>query len=219
LRLVDDDVHGSLHYIQTAVSRLSAIIDALLRLSRAGRVEYRLQMVDTDAIVDRVLGALHNSVAEKRVSVSVARPLPEVWGDPTAVEQIFANLIGNAVNYLDPERPGLIEIGSLEDDESKRVTHHTFTFKDNGRGIPASGMPKLFLAFQRFHDGAAKGEGIGLALVRRNVERLGGKIWIESESGVGTTVFVDLPSSAEAVGGTNLRPQGIERTGNLYERP
>jgi signal transduction histidine kinase len=215
LRLVDDDVRGSLHYIQTAVSRLSAIIDALLRLSRAGRVEYRLQMVDTDAIVDRVLGALHNSVAEKRVSVSVARPLPEVWGDPTAVEQVFANLIGNAVNYLDPERPGLIEIGILKDDELKRVTHHTFTFKDNGRGIPASGMPKLFLAFQRFHDGAAKGEGIGLALVRRNVERLGGKIWIESESGVGTTVFVDLPSSAEAAGGTNLRPQGIERKGKL----
>jgi signal transduction histidine kinase len=214
LRLIEDDVHGSLHYIQTAVSRLSAIIDALLRLSRAGRVEYRLQMVDVNATVDQVLGALHNSIAEKRAEVSVARPLPEVWGDSTAVEQIFANLIGNAVNYLDPERPGRIEVGILED-ESNRPDHHTFTFKDNGRGIPASGMSKLFLAFQRFHEGAAKGEGIGLALVRRNVERLGGKIWIESEAGVGTTVFVDLPVSAEAAGGVNLRPQGIERNGIL----
>jgi signal transduction histidine kinase len=213
-RLIDNDVHGSIHYIQTAVSRLSAIIDALLRLSRAGRVEYRLQMVDVNAIVDQVLGALHGSISEKRVEISVARPLPEVWGDPTAVEQVFANLIGNAVNYLDPERPGLVEVGIL-DDEAKRPTHHTFTVKDNGRGIPASGMPKLFLAFQRFHEGAAKGEGIGLALVRRNVERLGGKIWIESESGVGTTVFLDLPASAESAAVVDLRPREIERNGKL----
>ena len=213
-RLIDDDIHGSIRFIQTAVSRLSAIIDALLRLSRAGRVEYRLQMVDVNATVDQVLGALHGSISEKGVKVSVARPLPEVWGDPTAVEQVFANLIGNAVNYLDPQRPGLIEVGVLED-ESKRATHHTFAIKDNGQGIPRSGMSKLFLAFQRFHEGAAKGEGIGLALVRRNVERLGGKIWIESEAGVGTTVFVDLPSAPETAGGTPLRPQEIERSGKL----
>lgn len=212
--LVDDDIQGSIRFIRTAVSRLSAIIDALLRLSRAGRVEYRLQAVDVNAVVDHVVVALHSTITERGVQVSVDDDLPETWGDPTAVEQVFANLIGNAVNYLDPNRPGVIEIGVVDARVPDGTASHTYTIKDNGRGIPQSGMAKLFLAFQRFHEGAAKGEGIGLALVRRIVERLGGKIWVESEQGVGTTVFVDLPSGPESTDGTP-RPQELERTGKL----
>lgn len=215
VRLLDDDIHFSIHFIQTAVSRLSAIIDALLRLSRAGRVEYRLQMVDVKAIVNQVVGALHGSISERGVEVFVADSLPETWGDPTAVEQVLANLIGNAVNYLDPGRPGRIEVGVVDDPEQSHAPFHTYMVKDNGLGIPESGMPKLFLAFQRFHERSAKGEGIGLALVRRNVERLGGKIWIESESGVGTTVFVSLPAGMESTDGMSPHLRESELTGKL----
>ena len=177
-------------------------------------MEYRLQTVDVNAVVEQVVAALHSSIIERGVRVSVDDHLPETWGDPTAVEQVFANLIGNAVNYLDPDRPGVVEIGVVDATDRNGTMHHTYTIKDNGRGIPPSGMAKLFLAFQRFHEGAAKGEGIGLALVRRIVERLGGKIWVESEQGVGTTFFVDLPSGPESTDGTP-RPQEFERTGKL----
>ena len=194
LKLVEREVNDSIHFIQTAVSRLSVIIDALLRLSRAGRVEYRWQSVDVDLVVRRVIESMGATIHGRQAQVT-AGPLPMTWGDPTAVEQIFANLICNAVNYLDPNRPGMVEIGATPANPLSNGTGlRTYYVKDNGLGIPESGKSKLFLAFQRFHDGLAKGEGIGLALVRKIVERHGGKIRVESTSGVGSTFFVDLPS-------------------------
>ncbi len=207
--LLDQDIAGSIQFIQTAVSRLSAIIDALLRLSRAGRVEYRWQQVDVNATVGRVVEALGSTIAERRATVA-SKPLPKAWGDPTAVEQIFANLIGNAVNYLDPERPGFIEVGVVDESASPIQTYYV---KDNGRGIPEAGMAKLFLAFQRFHDGAARGEGIGLALVRRIVERHGGKIRVESTLGAGSTFYVDLPGGPPEIATNGASPQSFENKG------
>jgi signal transduction histidine kinase len=195
LAILGREVADSIHFIQTAVSRLSVIIDALLRLSRAGRVEYRWQPVDVGATVRRVVEALGSTIAERRAKVT-AGPMPPAWGDPTAIEQVFANLVGNAVNYLAPDRPGEVEVGVLggdDQDPSIAPDHLTYYVRDNGLGIPESGMSKLFLAFQRFHEGRAKGEGIGLALVRKIVERHGGRIRVESERGVGTTFFVELP--------------------------
>src|SRR5207253_3279679 len=121
--------------------------------------------------------------------------LPPVFGDPTAVEQIFANLIGNALNYLDARRPGLVEVGSLSSQGSNGSGRHTFYVKDNGLGIPEAYKGKIFKAFQRVHPGVAKGEGMGLTVVHRMVERLGGKIWFESVEGAGTTFFVTLPET------------------------
>ncbi|HVX86061.1 MAG TPA: ATP-binding protein [Phycisphaerae bacterium] len=189
LTLIDRDVGEALHYLQTAVGRAAGIIDALLRLSRAGRVEYRRQEVDVAAIVRRVVDAMQSTIRERAVIVDV-RDLPPSLGDPTAIEQVFGNLVGNAVNYLDKSRPGQIEIGASDHYDG----FHTYYVKDNGMGIPAAYMDKMFRAFQRLHGDAAKGEGIGLALVRRVVERHGGKTWVQSTEGVGTTFFVSLPA-------------------------
>jgi signal transduction histidine kinase len=119
--------------------------------------------------------------------------LPPAWGDPQALEQVFANLIDNAVNYLDPQRPGQVEVGSREEAGDPAAGLRTYYVKDNGLGIPEAQQDKVFLAFQRLHPDAAPGEGIGLALVRRVVERHGGRIWLESAPGAGSTFFVALP--------------------------
>lgn len=119
--------------------------------------------------------------------------LPPALGDPTAVEQVFANLIGNAVNYLDRARPGKIEIFAVESDETVEGVAPgsvVFAVKDNGLGISEPYKAKVFTAFQRLHGDVAKGEGIGLALVRRMVERHGGRVWFESTPGQGSTFFV-----------------------------
>lgn len=192
--MVDRDIGESIHYIQTAVERLSRIIDALLRLSRAGRVEYRPEMVEMNAIVGRIVAAMRASITQRGAEVRVEK-LPPVWGDPTALEQVFANLIGNAVNYLDPKRPGRIEVGCLPA-AGEREPMLTYFVKDNGLGISEPYLPKLFAVFQRLHAKAAPGEGIGLALVRRMVERHGGKVWVESKEGEGSTFFVSLPAGA-----------------------
>jgi signal transduction histidine kinase len=191
LALLDDNAAEATHYIQTAVSRLGRIIDALLRLSRAGRVEYRPQEVDVGAVVGRVVDALRGSIAAHEAEVVVGH-LPPCWGDPTAVEQIFANLLGNAVVYLDPARPGRVEVGGTAANDGESL--QTYFVRDNGLGIPPEHLKGIFSAFQRLHADVAAGEGVGLALVRRVVERHGGKIWVESAAAAGSTFYVALPA-------------------------
>jgi PAS domain S-box-containing protein len=193
LELLDGDMAESVRYIQSAVARLSTIIDALLRLSRAGRVVYQQQGVDTRAVVARVVESMRATIAERGAAVVVGE-LPPAWGDPTAVEQTFANLIGNALNYLDPDRPGRVEVGAADGPSSQGPGWHTYYVRDNGLGIPASHAPKVFQAFQRLHPNRAEGEGMGLAIARQLVERHGGKIWLESAAGAGSTFYVTLPA-------------------------
>ena len=95
LNLLDNDMAESVRFIQTAVARLSNIIEALLRLSRAGRVVYQQEMMDAKKIVERVVDSMRSVIAERGAAVTVS-DLPPIWGDPGAVEQVFANLIGNA---------------------------------------------------------------------------------------------------------------------------
>ena len=196
--LVEVEIGESVGFIRSAVTRLGAIIDALLRLSRAGRVEYHPQVVDATPIVDRVVAALRGTIDGRRARVLVAE-LPPALADPTALEQVFANLIGNAVNYLDPARPGLVEVaGAPRAAAIGEPPTVVYTVADNGLGIPAAYQGKIFTAFQRLHGDVAAGEGIGLALVRRIVERNGGRIWFESEAGRGTTFSFTMPAPAPA---------------------
>ena len=200
LKLMTENIEESIRYIQTAVGRLARIIDALLRLSRAGRVEYQLQKVDVAVLVRRIIDALHDTIAAKKAEIMVDE-LPTAWGDPTAVEQIFANLIGNSVHYLDLSRPGRIEVGRCDPTRSDGLAGFSVYYvKDNGLGIPAAYHQRVFTAFSRLQANVKQGEGIGLALVRRTVERHAGKIWLESAAGVGTTFFVALPAEPPGAG-------------------
>jgi signal transduction histidine kinase len=196
-RVLDSDVRESLYYLRTAVTRAAAIIEALLRISRAGRLEYQWQRVSIGRVVAHVVDGLAGAI-EARGALVTVRELPPAWGDPGAIEQIFSNLIGNALNFLDPDRVGRIEVGACapepEDAREPPVLRtRTYYVRDNGLGIPAAYMSKVFRAFQRLHGEVAKGDGIGLALVRRMVERHGGRVWVESAEGAGSTFFVVLP--------------------------
>ncbi|MEM5311399.1 ATP-binding protein [Paraburkholderia sp. JHI869] len=209
--VLDGDVDESLKFLRLAVARASAIIDALLRISRAGRLEYRWQRVNVARLVERVLGGLAEERAQAaRIEVG---ELPPAWGDPAALEQIFGNLIENALHHLDPARPGRVEIGALEaggqsagepgkgagkdagKTEAAEPGERTRTYfvRDNGVGIAQAYLPKLFRAFQRLHGGESPGQGTGLALAKRIAERHGGRVWVESTEGAGSTFFVALP--------------------------
>jgi signal transduction histidine kinase len=179
----------SVGFIQAAVLRLSGIIYALLRLSRAGRVEYRWETVGVIQVVRQIVGASQVTMAERGATVQVS-DLPPVWGDRTAVEQAFANLVGNALTYLDPARPCTIEIGVLDDGAAAR----TYFVRDNGLGIAEEHRKKIFQAFKRAHPGVGSGEGLGLAIVSRVVERHRRKVWVESRPGEGSTFYVTLPT-------------------------
>lgn len=188
--ILDGKVAKSVGFIQSAVMRLSNIIDALLRLSRAGRVDYRLEALDVGEIVGRVVRAAHGTIADRGATVTVG-DLPPVRGDRTAIEQLFGNLIGNALTYLDPSRAGTIEVGALDAADGVR----TYFVRDNGLGIAEGHRHKIFQAFQRAHPGVGSGEGLGLAIVARVAERHRGRVWVESRPGEGSTFYVSLPAA------------------------
>jgi signal transduction histidine kinase/CHASE3 domain sensor protein len=193
--LLSGKMAKSLGFIRTAVLRLASIIDALLRLSRAGRVEYRWESVDLDKLVARIVASVHGTIQERGATVT-ASPLPPVRGDVAAIEQIFGNLIVNALTYLDPARPGAIHIGSAATPPPNTADGlRVYYVKDNGLGIAEGHRQKIFQIFQRAHPGVGKGEGMGLAIVQRVVERHGGRIWVESDEGRGSTFYLTLPTA------------------------
>ncbi len=203
LRLLDDDVASSLQFIHTAVTRMGNITDGLLQLSRTGWVRYNSEAVDLNTVVRRIVDSMSTTILERGAVVRID-PLPTLVGDATAIEQLYANLIGNALDYLDPVRPGHVEIGWTPGQDA----FHRLYVKDNGMGIPEAAKPKLFQIFQRFHPGSAhKGSGIGLSIIRRIVERHGGSISVESTEGQGSLFRLEWPRMASA-------PHGAEEGQN-----
>ncbi|HUP79353.1 MAG TPA: ATP-binding protein, partial [Pirellula sp.] len=190
--LLENDVNLSLRFIQISVLRLGNIIEALLRLSRIGSVEYQCQLIDLQFEVARLIESMSVVLFDSGASVHV-HDLPPCYGDSTAVSQLFANLIMNAVNYRDPTRSCVIEIGFVDDDRDSKDRFRTYYVKDNGLGIPPAHQEKIFQAFKRAHPKVAEGEGIGLTIVRRTVERHSGSVRVESQVGQGSTFFVTLP--------------------------
>ncbi len=192
--LIGGEMQQSLKFIQSGVLRLSNIIDALLRLSRVGRIEYDLRPQEAREIVARVVEAMAAELFDRGVAVDVG-PLPPCRADATALEQVFANLIGNALKFLDGGRQGRIEVGAAVDDSAEATDPPAVTYfvRDNGLGISSDHHEKIFQAFQRVHPKHAPGEGMGLAIVRRIVDRHGGRIWVESAEGQGSTFFFTMP--------------------------
>jgi signal transduction histidine kinase len=188
-KILNDDISESLRYVTTSSTKLQHLIDSLLMLSRTGRDEYELELLHVHNVVSSTLDVLRGSIAQSGVKIEVGE-LPDVQGDLTAVGQVFTNLISNAIKYLKPGRPGEIEIDGREEAE---MCH--FWVRDNGAGLSPNAQRRIFQVFQRFHPELAPGEGMGLAIVKRVVERHGGKTWVESQEGVGTTFHITLPNA------------------------
>jgi len=188
--ILREDIRAALRFISASTNKFERLIDALLLLSRTGKQELNFEEVDVGAVIDATLASLRQSIQRAEAEI-VVDALPPAIGDVTGVGQIFANLIANALKYRLPGRPPHIRIGGRIENG---MTHYWVT--DNGAGIAASARPRLFQVFQRFHPQLAPGEGMGLAIVKRVVERHHGRVWAQSEEGVGTTFHVHLPIRA-----------------------
>ena len=191
LSVLREDLAESVAFIGSAVRHLGSIVDGLLRLSRTGRVQYELVPVDMTTVVKDIVGAMHSTITQSGARLDISE-LPVVHADKDAMGQVFANLIGNAVKSLDERRPGVVEVFASQEDPP------VFAVRDNGVGIPPEYQPKLFQVFQQVHQGRGRGEGMGLAIVRRIIERHGGRIWLQSVVGVGTTFFFSLGRAVSA---------------------
>jgi PAS domain S-box-containing protein len=190
--ILEDEIGGALHYISASTTKFERLINALLNLSRQGRQVYQPARVNVWELVTNTVATFQQTIAEAGAEVEVG-VLPSATADATALGQVFSNLIGNALKYRSPERPLRIEIGGQVEE---KIVH--YWVRDNGLGIPEYGKAKLFQVFQRFHPQNAEGEGMGLAIAHRIVERLGGKIWAESQEGVGAAFYFSLPINPDA---------------------
>lgn len=189
--ILQEEIPEALQFIDSSASRMGNLIDAVLKLSRLGRRELRFERINVRVLVQKVLESLAHQVEQRQVNVRIGA-LPRVIADRTSLEQIFGNVLVNAVNYLVPGRKGEIDIGG------RRGRHETvFYVKDNGRGIAREDLPKVFEPFSRLGTPPdVPGEGMGLAYVQTLVRRHGGRIWCESELGSGSTFFFSLPNHA-----------------------
>jgi PAS domain S-box-containing protein len=193
---IDEDIPEALGFIDSSVTRMDTFINAVLKLSRIGRRELAFRPLDPRPLVEEVLRTLAHQQAAHDATVTVA-DLPHVTADRTAMEQIFGNLLANAILYLVPGRPGRVEVGG-----TRGKTETTFWVRDNGRGIAAEDTDKVFAPFRRAGRQDVPGEGMGLSYVHTMVRQHGGRIWFESTPDVGTTFFFTLSSSLGDQGGS-----------------
>ncbi|GBU17381.1 MULTISPECIES: MHYT domain-containing protein [Methylobacterium] len=186
---IDADLGEALGFIGAAVTKMERLIAAILRLSREGRRTFQPEPLAMASVIQGLADAQRHQAESVGARVSVDPLMPEIVADRTAVEQIFGNLIDNALKYLDPARPGQITI-SARPLAGNRVR---FLVEDNGRGIAERDHARIFELFRRSGVQDRPGEGIGLAHVKALVRSLGGRIDVVSELGRGTTFGVTLP--------------------------
>jgi signal transduction histidine kinase/DNA-binding NarL/FixJ family response regulator len=176
--------------IQRGARDMSALIDGLLALSRVSHVEMRRERCELDALVRRAIDRLNQETPAREIEWRIAQ-LPAASCDPELMQQVFANLIGNAVKYSRPRARPLIEVGTgmaadNEGGSGVRAGTRFIYVRDNGVGFDMRYARKLFGVFQRLHrQDEFEGTGIGLATVSRIVERHGGSIWAEASPGRG----------------------------------
>lgn len=185
---LDADADEFIAYAVDGATRMQRLISDLLMYSRVGNKGKEPQPTDCNTIINNALDNLQEALRESCAEIHVL-PMPIIMGDDVQLTQLFQNLIGNAVKFRGVEPPR-VSVGA-----EPHGNYWLFSVRDNGIGIETTNYERIFQIFQRLHSRTSyPGTGIGLAVCKKIVERHGGKIWVESESGKGTTFFFTIPS-------------------------
>jgi signal transduction histidine kinase len=192
---VDQDIPEAIGFIRASTQKMDRLINAILRLSREGRRTLAPEPLAMDGLVGGLIDGVRHRLIEQGAQACVVGSLPDLMSDRLAVEQVFGNLLDNAVKYLSANRPGMITI-SGRTEGSMRL----YEVADNGRGVAPSDHERIFELFRRSGAQDQKGEGIGLAHVRALVHRLGGTITCDSDLDRGACFKLKLPHTLSQTG-------------------
>jgi hypothetical protein len=186
---LNDKERHHVNRIKESSKKMGQLIDDLLLFSRIGRTEMRKTLVDLDALLKEVLQQLQPELSNRNVQWTI-HSLPQTPGDLNLLRQVWINLIANAIKYSRPRDPAKIEIAA-----AVRDREIIFQIRDNGVGFNMKYAHKLFGVFQRLHaESQFEGTGIGLANVRRIIQKHGGRTWAEGKEEAGATFFFSLPA-------------------------
>jgi signal transduction histidine kinase len=181
------DFSEALGFIKSSIAKMDRLITAILNLTREGRRQFEPVRIDTRELIEGIVKTLAHQAAEANAEIRVG-PLPPIVSDRLALEQIFSNLIDNAIKYLKLGVPGEIAIRGRT-----KLGFAVFEISDNGRGIEPKDHQRIFELFRRAGAQDKPGEGIGLAHVRALVRRLGGTMSVSSELNSGSTFTITVP--------------------------
>ena len=185
---VDNEGREYLKTISDSSTRMTRLIEDLLNLSRIGRIRNMEPGIDLNDVLSDVQKNLIYALEEKKVQLVIKPDFPKATCDRIRISEVFSNLVSNAIKYTKKDKQPVIEIGW-----SDKKDFYEFYVKDNGIGIEKQYYDKIFQIFQRLHaKGEYEGTGAGLTIVKKIVENHGGKIWVESEVGVGSTFYFTL---------------------------
>ena len=197
---LDDKAKRYIRFASSGTTRMQGIIDDLLEYSRVSARARVFEHTDAQAVLSAVLENLSVLIRESGARIERGR-LPAVTADPVQLSQVFQNLISNAIKFRRPDRAPVVRISAGE-----REGEWLFTVEDNGIGIDPKYREKVFEIFQRVHGQEFPGTGIGLAICKRVVERHGGRIWVASEPGAGSTFYFTIPKRDAAPGQYSVQP-------------
>ena len=189
---LDPEGQRIVNVIREATKKMAQMIDDILAFSRAGRLELSIRPIDMNELVREVLRSLAPALAGSDVKVEI-QPLPASKGDASMIQRLWTNLLDNAIKFTRTKPGGAIEVSAQAGD------HETIYYvKDNGVGFDMQYAHKLFGVFQRLHGpDEFPGTGIGLAIVKRIVERHGGRVWAQGKVGQGATIYFALPNGGK----------------------
>lgn len=187
-RLNDPNANQDFSYVIEGAKRMSTLIKDMLEYSRWSAKSLPFEFVNMKVVMDEVLQNLMVSINQANAQV-VVEEMPNIYANKLLLRQVFQNLISNSIKYCHPERPPHIEIKVV-----KRQLDTLFVVKDNGLGFSDRDKERIFGIFQRLQTDRIGGNGMGLAICKRIIEKQGGKIWAESEPNVGSMFFFTLPS-------------------------
>jgi signal transduction histidine kinase len=186
--IVKEDIVNSEKYISSSVSKMNALINGLLQLSRLGKIEIKKERLDMNDIIDDITSEMKYQLQQGGIKLDVSE-LPSCVGDRTQINQLFSNLLDNSIKFLDPKRQGIINIsGNTHNNQS------VYRIEDNGIGVSPEHHGKIFEIFHKLslH---MDGKGMGLSIVQIILNRHKGKILVESEKGKGSKFFIYLPAA------------------------
>src|SRR5882672_10162224 len=193
---LDGDAREFTAFIVDGATRMKQLIEDLLAYSRVGTRDRNFKPAEAESSLRRALTNLRAAIQDSGATVTQDK-LPTIPCDEVQLAQLFQNLIGNALKFRKPDAAPAVHVGAAD-----QGAEWEFTVRDNGIGIEPQYFERIFMVFQRLHDkGEYPGTGIGLAIVKKVVERHGGRIWVQSQPGAGTTFHFTMPKEREAANG------------------
>ena len=199
MNTLDDEGKRLLNIVSNNTKKMGQLIDDILSFSRVGREEIGLSEINMGKLVKDVLGELNQDAVGRKIKIEV-RPLPDAHADISMIRQVLFNLLSNAIKFTKPRESAFIEVGCNPgvppSDKGGRSgsAENVYYVKDNGVGFDMKYVSKLFGVFQRLHGADEfEGTGIGLAIVKRVIERHGGRVWAEGKINEGATFSFTLP--------------------------